>query len=243
MSNRKLFLGIGLLLLTVLACSLFSKPPVEASPTETSQPEMYLLNDALTLAAQTIYAKTIAESDVATKTPLATSVQAFHTTMLPETIAGEHHVAMGETLSCIGRGYGVLPKAIADTNGIDLLAELQVGQVLLIPEVKWSNISAGPICPPQFPPPFFSVTATAVPQDSDQHLGDEKKDGEKKDDDKEDDEDQIVIQPPDVPNDPPEPEETEDPFPTGLPPGPVIVLPPIDLPPGPGDWQPTFSLP
>ncbi|MGQ0604589.1 MAG: LysM peptidoglycan-binding domain-containing protein, partial [Anaerolineales bacterium] len=70
---------------------------------------------------------------------------------------GEHLVVRGDTFSCIGRAYGVLPKAIADANGMALTDILFAGQILKIPDVQWTNIPAGPVCVVQFPshyPPF-----------------------------------------------------------------------------------------
>lgn len=57
---------------------------------------------------------------------------------------GQHVVRAGETLYCIGRGYGVKPSAIASANGLSALARLTVGQVLTIPAVQWASIPAGP---------------------------------------------------------------------------------------------------
>jgi len=226
MSYRKLFLGIGLLLLSALACSLFSKSSLKTSPTQTSQPLLYDLDEALTLAVQTIYAstKTTIEIVPATDMPIATSIKPpYNGTIISGEIAGEHHVAMSETLSCIGRGYGVLPASIADANGIELLSELKAGQVLLIPRVQWINISSGRICPPQFQPPFLSLIATVVPENGDEHSNDIEnppQDGSQ------------TEQPSGKwkPWEPPEPPETEDPFATGLPPEDPIEIPPIILP-------------
>ena len=95
---------------------------------------------------------------VVTDTPLPPPAQsplpADTATTASVSILGEHQIKAGETLSCIGRGYGVLPKAIADANGIQLTSILRVGQLLRIPAVQWTNIPAGPVCPPQFPSPF-----------------------------------------------------------------------------------------
>jgi hypothetical protein len=60
----------------------------------------------------------------------------------------------GETLFCIGRGYGVLPSAIAAANGFAPATALRAGQVLNIPAVQWTNISAGPSCATQFQSPY-----------------------------------------------------------------------------------------
>jgi len=75
------------------------------------------------------------------------------------TVLGKHHVAAGETLECIGRGYGVLPEAIAGFNHIDPNAELQIGQVLEIPAIRWTDIPAGPVCPPQFEVAFWDASS------------------------------------------------------------------------------------
>ncbi len=76
---------------------------------------------------------------------------------------GRHVVRAGETLFCIGRGYGVLPWAIASTNGIRSPYRLFVGQVLTIPNVPWTSIPAGPVCPRQFGGTPPAVTVTPAP--------------------------------------------------------------------------------
>ncbi len=63
---------------------------------------------------------------------------------------GYHTVRSGETLYCIGRGYRVVPSAIARQNGLVYPYALRAGQVLAIPNVPWTNIPAGPVCPVQF---------------------------------------------------------------------------------------------
>jgi len=72
------------------------------------------------------------------------------TSASPETILGQHTVKAGETLYCIGRGYKVLPSAIAQANGLSPQSKLSVGQVVNIPDVPWANIPAGPVCSRQF---------------------------------------------------------------------------------------------
>jgi hypothetical protein len=83
-------------------------------------------------------------------TPAATPIPA--PTIAPT--GGNHIVREGETLFCIGRGYGVLPSAIASANNIGLNTPLSLGQQLVIPPVQWVDPPAGPACPPQFPAPF-----------------------------------------------------------------------------------------
>ena len=72
---------------------------------------------------------------------------------------GQHRVLPGESLYCIGRGYGVAPWAIAQANGLAVLAHVFVGQVLTIPAVTWSNIPPGPVCAPQFVPAGLATVA------------------------------------------------------------------------------------
>ena len=79
-------------------------------------------------------------------------------------ILGQHVVQKGETLYCIGRGYGVVPSAIAEANGVSALAFLSIGQVLKIPAVQWSPVPPGPVCARQFASPFTGPTPpTATP--------------------------------------------------------------------------------
>lgn len=82
---------------------------------------------------------------------------------------GQHVVKTGETLYCIGRGYGVRPSAIASANGLNATARLAVGQVLTIPAAQWASIPAGPVCTPQFTPPYTGgsvAVATPTPTTS-----------------------------------------------------------------------------
>jgi LysM repeat protein len=77
---------------------------------------------------------------------------------------GQHVVLGGETMYCIARGYGVLPGAIAQANGLSPVANVRAGQVLNIPAVQWVDISVGPVCPPQFVSLFPGlVVPTATP--------------------------------------------------------------------------------
>jgi len=94
--------------------------------------------------------------------------------------SGKHTVRAGETLYCIGRGYGVSPWAIASTNRIFSPYRLFIGQVLTIPNVPWTTIPAGPTCARQFsgtpppvtpgpmppPPPGCRALYTVVPGDT-----------------------------------------------------------------------------
>lgn len=133
MLNRKLFLVVGLLILTGAACS--------PAPALTQSVEQLDVSEASTLV-----------------------IQVFQTPTLDPFVLGEHHVASGETLACIGRGYHVLPEAIARFNRIDQAAELQTGQVLKIPAISWANMPDGPVCPPQFIAMNWDMGATKQAQ-------------------------------------------------------------------------------
>jgi LysM repeat protein len=141
---------------TGISCGLFSKTFSVPTPIESEQPTLYSLDDALTLAVRTIQAE---ES----KTLMPT------TTLPVDLDAGSssdifciHQVVLGETLTCIGRGYGVSPEAIAEANAIEPTTELQAGQLLQIPYVQWTNIPVGPVCSPQCTPPQYIIPDTAL---------------------------------------------------------------------------------
>lgn len=91
--------------------------------------------------------------------PTATPVGATPTTAPPAGILGYHVVRYQEALFCIGRAYAVLPSAIAAQNGISYPYALRIGQRLAIPNVPWTKVAPGPVCPRQFgggsptPPP------------------------------------------------------------------------------------------
>ncbi len=90
-------------------------------------------------------------------------------TVAPGGFLGQHVVQDGETIYCIGRGYGVLPEAIIESNGLTPPFAIKPGEVLAIPAVPWVP-SDGPRCAPQFAPlsgggpaPTAAGPATAVP--------------------------------------------------------------------------------
>lgn len=162
MLNRRTILRLCLPAIVVVSCSLFSRNLPVAPPTEGNRPMLYSVEDALTMAIQSIVAATQSSPALIPPTePLAVTPTPMPILMgTPFNLLGEHHVALGESISCIGRAYGVSPKAIADANGIDLVSELQVGQVLRIPASQWTNMSEGPVCLPQFAFPAWPVDAT-----------------------------------------------------------------------------------
>lgn len=126
-----------------------------AAPPATSAAPPATATGTATLAAL-IPTSTATATSTATRTPTNTSV--------PIPILGTHRVQAGETLFCIGRGYGVLPDAIALVNNFSPTARLVPGQALRIPAVRWTNIQPGPICAPQFQSPYPSApTLTPTP--------------------------------------------------------------------------------
>jgi len=94
--------------------------------------------------------------------PITVTPTVSPTTSTP--ILGQHIVRGGETLFCIGRGYGVLPSAIAQANGLAAPYTLSPGQALGIPAVRWYGIPSGPVCARQFrsPYPGLSITTSGL---------------------------------------------------------------------------------
>jgi len=128
-NNKKILLLIGMFIFVGITCTFLPKTTLNPAPVRETESTPLILEDALTLAHQTIDAE------------------------IPVTgleVLGKHHVAEGETLACIGRGYKVLPEAIASFNRINPSSDLEIGQILNIPAIIWTNISPGPTCPKQF---------------------------------------------------------------------------------------------
>lgn len=152
MVHQRLLLAGGALLLFATACSVSPA----ANFTETA-PAFLPATAQPTTPIETGVTDTVLPftSTTLIDTPSASPTEpSMLISTVPPEIVGEHRVVSGETLSCIGRGYGVLPKAIADANGIDVTTVLNAGQVLKIPRVPWTNMPAGVTCSPQFSPPF-----------------------------------------------------------------------------------------
>lgn len=168
MEKRRLFLSIAMLLFGALACSQL--PGGIVLTTVTPQP-VTILPVISTTVPPSIVTVIVTATDTPTPPPVidTSSIESTQPPLSTEAITpdsvmimGEHLVLSGHTLSCIGRGYGVLPKAIAEANGIELTSTLFVGQVLKIPAVQWANIPAGPVCPPQFPSAFPGLPTTGT---------------------------------------------------------------------------------
>jgi type VI secretion system secreted protein VgrG len=141
--------------------------PATGTPTQASTPTV-----AATVAPATDTATTAAGTPTPelTATPQPTDTAAPTNTApaaspVPGSIMGQHTVQPGETVFCIARGYGVLPAAIAQANGLAATMIIVPGQVLKIPAVQWVDISAGPVCPTQFASPYpgLPASSTAMP--------------------------------------------------------------------------------
>ena len=157
MVHQKLVLAGVVVLLLATSCSV---SPV-SNITETV-PALIPTTDQPVLPMQDPVTETVSSVTAATliDTPSASPTEpSMLISTVPPEIAGEHHVSSGETLSCISRAYGVLPNAIADANGLEVISTLNAGQVLRIPRIPWINIPAGETCRPQFSPPFPTLSA------------------------------------------------------------------------------------
>ncbi|MDW8327242.1 MAG: LysM domain-containing protein [Anaerolineales bacterium] len=84
-------------------------------------------------------------------------------TIFAETgVLGQHTVRRGETLFCVGRTYRVDPRAIAEANNLRSPYRLSVGQVLVIPAVRWERVPGGPTCVAQFSSPYVTGSPAVV---------------------------------------------------------------------------------
>ncbi|MEP7355914.1 MAG: exo-alpha-sialidase [Anaerolineales bacterium] len=119
-----------------------------------------------TVQAATLPAATQPGPNTPTAPPVATTAAPptpppSTATVAPGGVLGQHVVQDGETIYCIGRGYGVLPEAIIESNGLTPPFAIAAGQVLAIPAVPWEP-SDGPRCAPQFPPLSGGAPAPAA---------------------------------------------------------------------------------
>jgi LysM repeat protein len=150
--------------------------PVVATPTpsRTSRPKATNTPPAKPTASPPAQATATAQVEpsatepapAATETkPRPAPTERPFTPIPPAPIMGRHVVLKDETLFCIARAYGVLPAAIAQANGLFAPFNVVAGQTLAIPEVQWTNVAAGPVCPTQFTsryPGLAAATPTAA---------------------------------------------------------------------------------
>jgi LysM repeat protein len=76
---------------------------------------------------------------------------------------GTHIVRWGEWLYCIARAYRVSPTAIIQANRLWWPYIIFPNQRLTIPNVPWTNMTAGPVCNAQFTFPGPTPTPTVTP--------------------------------------------------------------------------------
>lgn len=77
--------------------------------------------------------------------------------------AGTHVVRFGEWIYCIARAYRVSPSAIIQANRLWWPYIVFANQRLTIPNIPWTNMTAGPVCQAQFTFPAPTPTPTATP--------------------------------------------------------------------------------
>jgi hypothetical protein len=126
-----------------LAATLTALPPATATRTRTP-----------TLPPTASPTRTLPPPPSATFTAIPTDTFEPFTPPPAFRVLGLHTVLPGQTLFCIGRGYGVLPNAIGQASGLRPPFTIFIGQVLSIPDIQWGAIPPGPVCAPQFASPF-----------------------------------------------------------------------------------------
>jgi LysM repeat protein len=134
--------------------TLTAAPPASATATSSGTP---------TAVPSATEAATATSTPSPTETftpPLPTAL-----TLTPGfTVLGVHRVQPGDTITCIGRGYGVVPEAIILANALQPPYALAVNQPLNIPAVRWNAITQGPVCRTQFRSPYPGLpTSTLTP--------------------------------------------------------------------------------
>ena len=137
------------------------------SPTLTTTPTQTITTTPTTNApAPTSTPTTITNpptsTSIAVSTPTRTSTPVTPTPS-PSGIPGTHIVRFGEWIYCIGRAYRVSPWAIVEANHIWWPYIIFPNQKLTIPNVPWTNMTAGPVCKAQFTMPALTPVPTATP--------------------------------------------------------------------------------
>jgi len=78
-------------------------------------------------------------------------------------LLGTHVVLWGEWIYCIARAYRVSPWAIIEVNHLWWPYIIFPNQKLTIPNVPWTNMTAGPVCQAQFTVPAPTPNPTTTP--------------------------------------------------------------------------------
>jgi LysM repeat protein len=145
---------LAIVLLGTLVFAVFTGPDLWAAPGQDPYRQTIPTNTppASPLETET---PTPTLTSTPTSTPIPTSIptsvpptSAPVPTTVPGAIICYHTVRPGETLFCIGRGYGVDPYAIAIKNSIVNPNLIYPGQVLAIPNAP-RLLPYGPVCAPQ----------------------------------------------------------------------------------------------
>jgi LysM repeat protein len=136
--------------------------PIPNTPTTTST----LLPSSPTSAATSTpitHTPTITSTSAPTTNTPTRTPTLIAPTPQPADVAGSHVVRWGEWLYCIARAYRVSPSAIIQSNHLWWPYIIFPSQKLSIPNVPWTNMSAGPVCQAQFTFPAPTPTPTATP--------------------------------------------------------------------------------
>jgi LysM repeat protein len=129
------------------------------TPTLTSYPMIHTPTATSTSIAYT--PANTSTSAPASNTPTNTPVS--NTPAPPSGTPGIHIVRWGEWLYCIARAYRVAPSAIIESNRLWWPYIIFPNQKLTIPNVPWTNMTAGPVCKAQFTSPTPPPTPTVTP--------------------------------------------------------------------------------
>jgi LysM repeat protein len=141
--------------------TLTAAPPATGTPTPTATPTSPRPPTHTFTPVLTATPIVLVPSPSATRTSSATPAKATST---QAATMGRHVVRAGENLLCIARAYRVAPDAIAQANNLaapDFL--VTTGQTLIIPAVRWTNVTRGPVCTAQFNSPFVPTPTVPSP--------------------------------------------------------------------------------
>ena len=152
---------------TPTATSITNTPtatPITSTPTNTSTTPTGTPTNAVTSTPITHTPTRTSTSGPATNTSTPTSTStAIAPTPPPTGTPGTHIVRWGEWLYCIARAYRVSPSAIIQANRLWWPYIIFPNQKLAIPNIPWTNMTAGPVCQAQFTLPAPTPTPTTTP--------------------------------------------------------------------------------
>jgi LysM repeat protein len=143
--------------------SITNTPTATQTPTPTATTNTPTTNPVTGTPTSTPTSTPTTNPVTGTPTSTPTNTPAITPTSSSSSSLGTHVVRWGEWLYCIGRAYKVSPWAIAGANGLWWPYLIFPNQRLIIPNVPWTNIPAGPVCKAQFTASVPNPTATATP--------------------------------------------------------------------------------